>query len=92
MTFEEFKALMERSAPGAPAPSPAPDSQADRRSDAIRIAVRMVLDGRLPAWEAFDFAHGILQFLNTGIPFRFEKGTIEGVPATEQVDFTKRTM
>lgn len=77
--------------PQQPIPSEL-DVRAERRSDAIQIAMRMVLDGRLPAWEAFDFAHGVFQFLNTGTPFRFEKGTLEGVPAAEQIDFTKRPM
>jgi hypothetical protein len=59
-----------------PSPSASKDEQAERRAVAVTMAVRMVLDGRLPPWEAFDYAHGLLQFLNTGTPFRFDKGTL----------------
>lgn len=93
MTMEELMLLRQKADTfDATVGKQPPDVQVERREVAIQIAGHMVLRGCLPAWEAFDYAHGILQFLNSGTPFRFEKGTLEGVPAEQQTDFTKRVM
>lgn len=90
MTAEDLQRLLIE---GPPAARLEPkDIEAERRTIAIGLASRMVIEGRLPAWELFDYAHGLLQFLNTGTPFRFEKGTLEGVPAEQQIDFTRHVM
>ena len=76
MTLEDLQRAINGASAAAPVEQPK-NEQAERRVAAISLSVMLVREGRLPPWEAFDYMHGILQFMNSGTPFRFEKSILE---------------